>query len=160
MCACLIGFFTLALYIAIYWGTSELWGDIVPGRALKTVAAFALAQLGYCSLFGALGLLFRHSLMAGVAYIVLLEGVIANVEFVGRALTVVYYFRVLILRWLDLPDLLQRQWLRVWQLDLAKMPEAATCVETMTLASLAITILSALWFSASEFSVKTPESSR
>ena len=159
VCVCLIAFFTLALYLAIYWGTPELWGEIVPGRALKTVAALALAQLGYISLFGSLGLLIRHSLIAGVAYIVLLEGVIANVEFVGRTATVVYYFRVLILRWLDLPDLLQRQWLRVWQLDPAKMPDGPSCVATMVMASLVITIFSALWFSRCEFAVKTPESS-
>jgi ABC-2 type transport system permease protein len=159
LCAALIGFFAFALYLAIYWGSPELWAEIMPGRALKAVAAFSLAQLGYGSLFGCLGLLMRHSLIAGVAYIVLLEGVIANVDFVGRALTVVYYFRILILRWLDLPDLLQQQWLRAWQLDPAKMLNASTCVETLMIASLAITILSALWFSRSEFSVKTPESS-
>jgi hypothetical protein len=39
------------------------------------------------------------------------------------------------------------------------MPDASTCVETIVIASLAITIFSALWFSRSEFSVKTPESS-
>jgi ABC-2 type transport system permease protein len=159
LCIGLIGFFTLALYLAIYWGTPELWGEIMPGRALKTVAALSLAQLGYCSLFGCLGLVVRHSLIAGVAYIVLLEGLIANVEFVGRALTVVYYFRVLSLRWLSLPDLLQQQWLRVWQLDPATMPDALSCVETLAAASLAITIFSALWFSRSEFALKTPESS-
>lgn len=159
VCVCLIGLFTFALYLAIYWGTAELWGEIVPGRALKTVAVLALAQLGYCSLFGCLGLLIRRSLIVGVAYIVLLEGVIANVEFVGRALTVVYYFRVLILRWLDLPDLLQRQWSRAWQLDPVKMPDASSCVETLVIASLAVTVFAALWFSRSEFAVKTPESS-
>jgi ABC-2 type transport system permease protein len=159
ICIGLIGFFTLALYMAIYWSTPELWGEIIPGRALKTVAALGLAQLGYCSLFGSLGLLVRHSLIAGVAYIVLLEGVIANVEFVGRTLTVVYHFRVLILRWLDLPDLLQRQWSSAWQLDFAKMPHASSCVATVAIASLAVTIFSALWFSSSEFTVKTPERS-
>jgi len=159
LCVGLIGLFTLALYVAIYWGTPGLWGEIMPGRALRAVAAFSLAQLGYGSLFGCLGLLMRHSLIAGVVYIVVLEGVIANLEFVGRALTVVYYFRILILRWLDLPDLLQQRWLRDWELDPTKMPEASTCVEIVVIASLVITILSALWFSRSEFSVKTPESS-
>jgi ABC-2 type transport system permease protein len=159
LCVCLIDFFTFALYLAIDWGSPELWSEIMPGRALRALAAFSLAQLGYGSLFGCLGLLMRHSLIAGMAYIVLLEGVIANVPFVGRALTVVYYFRILILHWLDLPDLLQQQWLRAWQLDPAKMLDVPTCVETLVIASLVITILSALWFSRSEFSVKTPESS-
>jgi ABC-2 type transport system permease protein len=158
LCVGLIGFFTFALYLAIYWGTPDLWAEIVPGRVPKTLAALALAQLGYVSLFGCLGLLIRHSLIVGVAYIVLLEGVIANVEFVGRGLTVVYYFRILVLRWLDLPDPLRQQWLRAWQLDPAKMPDASTCVETLVIASLVITIFSAVWFSRSEFSLKTPES--
>jgi ABC-2 type transport system permease protein len=159
LCVCLIGGFAFALYLAIYWGTPGLWGEIVPGRALKTVAALALAQLGYSSLFGCLGLLTRRSLIVGVVYIVLLEGVIANVPFVGRALTVVYYIRVLVLRWLYLPDLLQQQWLRAWQLDLAKAPDALNCIAMVAVASIAITIFSALWFSRAEFAVKTPESS-
>jgi hypothetical protein len=86
-------------------------------------------------------------------------GVIANVPFVGRALTMLYHCRILILRWLDLPDLLQRQWSRAWQLDPAKMPDALSCIETVAVASLVLTIFSALWFSRSESAVKTPESS-
>ena len=37
-------------------------------------AALALAEAGYCGLFGLLGLLMRRSLLVGVAYIFLLEG--------------------------------------------------------------------------------------
>lgn len=155
--AVLIGLFTVALYVSIYWGTPELWGEILPGRAFKTVAVLALAQFGYCSLFGCLGLLTRRSLIAGVVYIVALEGVLANLNFLGRALTVVYYFRILVLRWLDLPELQLRQWERVWQLDLAKVPDSTTCVATLLLAGLAVTLLSALWFRTSEYPVKTPE---
>ena len=58
-------------------------------------------QVGYCGLFGLLGLLMRHSLLVGVAYIVLLEGLLASFDTVARRLTVMYYFRVLALRWLE-----------------------------------------------------------
>ena len=44
----------------------------------------ALAQVGYCALFGFLGLFTRRSLIAGIAYIVAIEGVLANLDFVGR----------------------------------------------------------------------------
>src|SRR5436190_24224792 len=101
----------------------------------------------------------RRSLIAGVAYNVLLEGVIANLEFVGRKLTIVYYSRILILRWLELPDLVQRQWLRAWQLNLEKMPDALECIETVVIASVVVTLFAAWWFQRSEYAVKTPETS-
>ena len=70
-------------------------------QALKTAAVLALAQVGYCGLFGLLGLLMRRSLLVGVAYIVLFEGILASFDTVARRLTIMYYFRVLVLRWLD-----------------------------------------------------------
>ena len=51
---------------------------------------------------GALGIA-TVTLLGGIAYIVAIEGFIANADFVGRTLTVVYYVRALVLRWLDLP---------------------------------------------------------
>ncbi len=43
----------------------------------------------------------RRSLLVGVAYIVIFEGLLASLDTVARRLTVMYYFRVLVLRWLD-----------------------------------------------------------
>jgi ABC-2 type transport system permease protein len=148
-----------ALYAAIYWGTPEFWGEVMPGRAARTVAVMALAQVGYCALFGFLGLATRRSLLAGIAYIVAVEGVLANLDFVGRTLTVVYYVRALTLRWAGLPEALTRRFQRDWGMaDLDKLPSAGDCALTLLGFGVALTILAALWFARSEFRVKTPGS--
>jgi len=72
-----------ALYLAIYAGTPEFFGEVLP-RMGAVVGVMVLAQVGYCALFGFLGLVTRRSLIAGIAYIVAFEGVLANVNFVGR----------------------------------------------------------------------------
>src|SRR5207248_6830876 len=124
----LVAVATTALYACVYWGTPGLWGDIFPGRAARTVAVMALAQVGYCALFGFLGLATKRSLIAGVAYIVGVEGVLASLDFTLRSLTVVYYVRILFVRWLDLPATTLRTIQREWGLeDLTKVPTAEQC---------------------------------
>ena len=123
--AVLTGVFTSLALVVLYWNTPELWGEVVPGRALQIAGLLALAQGGYCSLFGVLSLLTRRSLIAGLAYIVIFEGRLANSDFVGRRLTVMYYFRVLTMRWLNPPDG------REWRLDLTTAPSAGGCVMTL-----------------------------
>lgn len=146
---------TTAVYIAIYAGTPMLWDD-VPDRTWKTAAALALAQISYCGIFGGLGLL-RRSLVIGVLYIAIFEGLVANVDFVARGLTVAYYFRALVLRWLNLPDLLRLEWEKAWQLDLATAPGVGDCVRTLLLVGLVLALLSARWFTSHEFRMKTSE---
>jgi ABC-2 type transport system permease protein len=146
---------TLALYACVYWGAPD-WGE-VPARAARAVAVMALAQFGYCALFGFLGVYTRRPLIAGVAYIVAVEGVLANLDFVLRAVTVVFYVRTLIVRWLDLPAELRRQCLQIWGLDLETAPSAQRCVLTLLGAGLALTALTAVWFARREFRVKTPD---
>ena len=146
------------LYAAIYAGTPGFWDEALP-RAGRAVAVTALAQVGYCALFGFLGLLTRRSLIAGVAYIVAVEGVLANLDFVGRALTVVYYVRTLTLRWLDLPPEQMRRCQEVWGMaDLEKLPSSGVCVLTLLGFGVVVSALSALWFARTEFRVKTPGS--
>ena len=149
---------TTALYVATYWGTPDA-SEVITGRLPRVVAAFALAQVGYCALFGFVGMVTRRSLIAGVAYIVAIEGVLANIDFVGRTLTVVYYVRTLIVRWLDLPERSLNRLLRDWSLNLEKVPSAADCAYTLLGFGLVVTLLTALWFARSEFRVKTPEGS-
>jgi ABC-2 type transport system permease protein len=147
-----------ALYVAIYAGTPGFWNDVLP-RAGGVIVVMALAQIGYCALFGFIGLLTRRSLIAGIAYIVAVEGVIANVDFVGRALTVVYYVRTLVLRWLDLPPELFRNCQEAWGMaDMAKLPSSGACLLTLLGFGLAVSAASALLFARSEFRVKTPGS--
>src|SRR5262249_34785754 len=147
-----------ALYAAIYAGTPEFWDEALP-RAVRAVAVMALAQVGYCALFGFLGLYTRRSLIAGIGYIVAIEGVLANLDFVGRAMTVVYYVRTLTLRWLDLPAEQLRRCQQAWGMtDLTKLPSSGECVLALLWFGVVVSLLSALLFARSEFRVKTPGS--
>ena len=148
----------ISLYAAIYAGTPGFWDEVLP-RAGRAVAVTALAQVGYCALFGFLGLLTRRSLIAGIAYIVAVEGVLANLDFVGRALTVVYYVRTLTLRWLDLPPEQLRRCQEVWGMaDLTKLPSSGACVLIVLGFGVVVSAVSAVLFARSEFRVKTPGS--
>ena len=148
---------TAALYLFIYWGTPELWDEVLPVRFPRLAAIMALGQLTYCVLFGLLGLLTRRSLIAGVAYIVAVEGFLASLDFVARTLTVVYYVRILSLRWLGLPQDMTRRFLSDWSIDLELVPTARECVARLVVFSLLAAAATALWFSRREFHVKTPE---
>jgi ABC-2 type transport system permease protein len=142
---------TTVVYVAVYWGTPQLWGDVLPGRVAKAAALFALAQVGYCSVFGIISLITRQSLIAGVAYIVAIEGILANWPFILRELTVMYYFRVLVLRWLG------PQHTEPWAITLSEAPTAATCVQTLTYVGVILILLGGMIFARREFGVKTPE---
>jgi ABC-2 type transport system permease protein len=144
--------FTGLTYLAVYWGEPGLWGSVLPRRALETGALQALALFAYCTIFGLISLLTRRSLVAGVAYIALFEGLLANIDFAVRRITVMYYFRVLAERWLKL----NRQ---EWSLDLATAPGAAACLLILGAAGPAAAVAGALLFRAREFRMKTPEGS-
>ena len=147
--------FTLATYLAIHVG---IGGDFLgpqPLRALKTACLFALALVAYCSILGLISLLTRRSLVAGVAYIFIFEGLLANIDFVIRKLTVMYYFRVLVERWIGISS----KAMDVWSIDLSKAPSSTNCLLTLLLVSLVCTLLGALTFTAREFRLKTPEGS-
>ena len=152
----IVGVATAVLCLSIYWGTPELWGDIFPTRVIRAIAAMAVGQVGYCALFGFLGLFTRRSLVAGVAYIAAVEGVLANLDFVGRQLTVVYYVRALFLRWLGPNDEWLRRWKAAWGMDPATIPSAQKCVLIVALFGLTMTLLSAFRFAHMEIHVKTP----
>ncbi len=121
------------------------------GQALKTAGLLALVQVGYCGFFGLLGLLMRRSLLVGVAYIVIFEGIFASLDTVARRLTVMYYFRVLVLRWMNPASG------KDWAIDLATAPQAQTCVLTLLCAGLVLAVAAAIIFAGREFRMKTPE---
>lgn len=156
--AAIVAVAAVALYAAVYAGTPE-FGEVMAEQAPRAAAVLALAQVGYCTLFGLLGLVSRRPLIAGVAYIVAIEGVLANLNFVGRTLTVVYYVRTLIVRWLPFPAETLQQKLKEWDLDLAKAPTAGRCVLTLLTFGFVVAALSAMWFAGREFRLKTPEGS-
>ena len=151
--ATLTSAFTILALVVIHWNTPELWNTVLPGRALRVAGLMTLAQAGYCSLFGVLGLITRRSLIVGLAYIVAFEGLLASFESVARHLTMMYYFRVLSLRWLDPTDG------KSWSIDLATAPSARTCVFTLLGASAFFALLGAAMMAKREFRMKTPEGS-
>jgi ABC-2 type transport system permease protein len=143
--------FTTLTLTVIYWNTPELWGDVLPRRAATVAALMALAQAGYCSLFGLIGLLTRRSLLTGLAYIIVFEGLLANFDAVVRRLTVMYYFRVLSLHWLA-PSGSQK-----WSIDLATAPSAERCLLALLAVSVLLVCLGAAVMRRREFRMKTAE---
>jgi ABC-2 type transport system permease protein len=144
--------FTTIAFTTIALTASEPATAGLIGRELKMAGLLALAQVAYCGVFGFLGLLTRHSFLAGVAYIIVLEGFLASFQTVARRLTVMYYFRVLVLRWLE-----PATGAKEWAIDLATAPKAQTCVLTLLGVGLVSAIAAAIFFAASEFRMKTPE---
>jgi ABC-2 type transport system permease protein len=143
--------FTTVALTVIYWNTPELWGHVLPRRAMTIVTLMALAQVGYCSLFGLLGLLTRRSLIAGIGYIIAFEGLLANFDAVVRRLTVTYYFRVLSLRQLALPHSEE------WSISLSDAPSADECLLTLLGFGALLLLLGAVHIRRREFLMKTAE---
>jgi ABC-2 type transport system permease protein len=143
--------FTTAASAVITLTAREPMSSTLIVQAMKTAVALSLAQAGYCGLFGLMGLLMRRSLIVGVAYIFLFEGVLASLDTVARRLTIMYYFRVLILRWLNPADG------KEWSIDLASAPDARTCVLTLLSVGLVLAVAAAFFFTGREFRMKTPE---
>ncbi len=144
--------FTILTYVATYWGEPNLWGEIVPKRALLVAAITCLALVAYCSLFGCLSFVTRWPLVLGIGYIALFEGLLANIDFAIRRLTVNYYFRVLVQEWTD-------KRVAAWKLIAAETPTPTTCVLILLGASFGATLFAIAMFTVREFRVKTPEGS-
>jgi ABC-2 type transport system permease protein len=151
--AAMAAVFTTLTFAVVWWGKPQLWDEVIPVRAAKTAAVLALALLGYCSLFGALGLYTRRSLLVGLAYIVAFEGLLANVPMMVRQLTVMYYFRVLVARWIA-PTVTGK-----WELDLKEAWSARNCVLALVVASAVFALAGAVMMARGEFRMKTPEGS-
>jgi ABC-2 type transport system permease protein len=150
----LAALFTAAAFCAIYAGTRDLWTS-VPMRALMTIGVLSLSLLAYCSLFGWLSLFVRRSLVVGIAYIVVFEGLLANIDFVARRLTLIYYFRVLILRWVSSSLNYQQE----WAIAIDEAPSAWSCVEVLAGVTVVAMLLAVFIFTNREFRLKTPEGS-
>ena len=114
----LTGAFTVLTMFVIYLDAPDQWRAALLERAPRTVALLAVAQTGYCALFAALSLIFRWALITGIGYIIIFEGLLANIDLLTRRLTVMYYFRVMALRWFDPPQG------KEWSIDLATAPSA------------------------------------
>jgi ABC-2 type transport system permease protein len=153
--AVLVTVAAMAVFVAIYANSPELW-EVLSSRLPRVVVVFALAQLAYCVLFGLMGLITRRSLIAGIAYIALIEGFLANIDFVARSLTIVYYVRTLVIRWVDLPELIMRDVTHDWGLNQDTMPTVTTCLTRLLAFCIIGTLLGGWWFSRREIRMKTP----
>jgi ABC-2 type transport system permease protein len=149
--AFLTSFFTVATLLLIHFMTGESTGMGLLVQGGKIAAIFSLAQVAYCGLFALMALLMRRSLLMGVLYIIFFEGLLASFDTIARRMTVMYYFRVLVLRWLEPASG------AAWKFNLKGAPSAAACVQILLGAGLVLTILGSLTFAAREFRMKTPE---
>ncbi len=149
--ALLTSFFTVATLLLIALMSGESPGGGLLAQGVKMAAVFSLAQVAYCGLFALLALFMRRALLMGVVYIILFEGLLASFDTIARRMTVMYYFRVLVLRWLGPASG------GAWKFDLNGAPSSAACVLILLGAGLALTILGSLLFAAREFRMKTPE---
>ena len=149
--AALTAVFAAATYAAIFWGEPDL-GAALSERLPRAVAIFALGLFAYCAIFGCISLFTGRALVVGIAYVILFEGLLANIPFVVREFTVMFYLRVLSLRWLGLDP-------EPWAIDLAEAPGAGACALRLAGVGLVGAVAAALVFAGREFRVKTPEGS-
>src|SRR5262245_55748418 len=80
----LISLATIAVYSSIYAGTPYFTKDILADRLPLVLAITALGQFAYCAIFGFIGLIARRSLISGLVFIVVVEGILSNLDFVLR----------------------------------------------------------------------------
>jgi ABC-2 type transport system permease protein len=149
----LTALFTVVTMVVIYWDAPGQWRTAILERTPRTVALLAVAQAGYCSIFGAISLIMRWALITGIGYIVIFEGLLANLDFLTRHLTVMYYFRVLAMRWFNPPES------KEWSINLDTAPSARNCLLTLLGVSLFFMLFGAWRMVRSEFRMKTPEGS-
>jgi ABC-2 type transport system permease protein len=160
--------FAAATYAALVLTSKPVWTSdhgvlVLTAKALWTVETglhvskiaglMTLMQIAYCGLFGLLGLLTRRTLIVGVAYVVLLEGLLASFDTMARQLTVMYYFRVLAKHWIS--DMYSA--MHGWSIDWRTEPTTLTCILTLLGIGLMLGTISAGIFARREFRMKTPE---
>jgi ABC-2 type transport system permease protein len=151
----LVAVFTALTYLAFSFRTPAFNLSFLAPRVASVIPAASLAVICYSAIFGFMSLLTRRTLVFGGAYLILIEGVLANIDFALRRLTVVYYFRVLVQRWSGQSAVLGEK----WSIDLAKAPSALESISTLAVASALLVIGALALFSTREFRVKTPEGS-
>lgn len=155
--------FTLLTYAAIYSGHD--WNDGA-ARAIEAAPIHALAILCYCCIFGLLGLLTKRILIAGIVYIIVVEGLLANLPFGIRLITVIYYTRLIAFHILpftqETPNGTENLASDAWNIDAfgaraLEQPGFQTCLIVLFGASVALALIGSVLCSRREFYVKTQE---
>jgi ABC-2 type transport system permease protein len=155
--------FTALTFVAIYAGSDKPF-DEVALRCLKTIAMHDLAVITYCCLFGLISLLTNWTLIVGIVYTVIFEGLIANLDFGIRLMTVIYYCRAIAYQSMQFKvtthghteDLAAD----AWQIDpklVHEMISVQTSITVLVVASLVFVAIGSLLCARREFHVKTPE---
>lgn len=162
----LTALFTTLTYAAVYAGTHAQAGNII-SRCLHASAIHALAMTAYCSIFGLISLFTERTLIVGILYIAIFEGLFANLAFGVRLITVIYYARLIAYRTMPflvpVPNGTENMAATAWQLDirndpnLLEHPQLRTCLIVLIAGSIVCTALAAFICSRREFHVKTPE---
>jgi ABC-2 type transport system permease protein len=162
----LTGVFTTLTYAAIYFGVHGQTGNIIT-RSLQASGIHALAITAYCCIFGLISLYTERTLVVGILYIAIVEGLFANLAFGVRLVTVIYYARLIAYRTMPfivpVPNGTEDIAAAAWQLDirndpnLLEHPQLRTCLIVLIGGSILFTALAAFVCSRREFHVKTPE---
>jgi ABC-2 type transport system permease protein len=158
--------FTSLTYAATYLGHGSAGADI-PLRCLKAIAIHSSAVVCYCCIFGLMSLFTKRALVLGILYALFFEGLVANLPFSIRLVSVIYYTRVIAYR--SLPFIVKEHGREediaaaAWQIDLHRdptlmnHPQLQTCILVLAAASLICAALAAFICVRREFHVKTPE---
>lgn len=165
--AVLVAMFTLLTYVAIYFGTQTPLEEVAI-RSCKTASIHVLAVITYCSVFGLISLLTKRVLIVGILYTAIVEGLLANLPFSIRWITVIYYARIIAYRTMSLEVPRSRGGsediaAEAWQLHaasdpgLTEHPQLATCIAVLLFTSLVCTAIGGWLCMQREFHVKTPE---
>ncbi len=157
-------FSIVVTYAAIFAGVGS-HGVVM--RCLDACLIHTLAVVAYCCLFGLMGLLTRRVLIAGIIYIALVEGLLANIPFAIRLITVIYYTRLIAYRTLPfvantgyrVHDLAAETWQFNTLNDpkLQNYPHSWLCVLVLASGAAVCSVLAAFMCAGREFYVKTPE---
>ena len=152
---------------AIYAGTDA---DIreTTLRCSKIAAILSLAAITYCSIFGLMSLITKRTLIAGVLYTAVVEGLLANLPLSLRWGTVLYHTRIIAYRTLEFvaswpggrqEDPASGAWSLNADTDptLAEHPTLRTSLLILLGTSIVCAALAAWLCSQREFHVKTPE---
>jgi len=161
----LTAFFTALTYAAIYLGAESRPQDVL-FRCNAAIGVHSLAIAAYCCLFGLISLFTRRTLIVGILYTAIVEGLLANLPLGVRLITVIYYARVIAFRTMEfivpLPQGTQNLAAEAWRIDvlddpqLLEHPQRMTCIIILACASFVCAILAAFLCSRREFYVKTP----
>jgi ABC-2 type transport system permease protein len=162
----LTGAFVTLTYVAIYFGGRAGVDNIIV-RCVQASGIQALAITAYCCIFGLVSLYTQRTLVVGILYIAIFEGLFANLAFGIRLITVIYYARLIAYRTMPfivrVPNGTEDIAAAAWQLDirndpnLLEHPRLGTCVIVLAGGSILTAALAAFVCSRREFHVKTPE---